>query len=99
MHLKNWEAIVEKALSDSGFKERLLADPVKVLAEEGTVVPEGVTVRVVESTDKEVWLVLPHHKTGYRFLSPYAAVYEGEEGELPGCDPKTCDHPAAGCPK
>jgi hypothetical protein len=99
MKIHHWEAIVEKALSDNAYKKRLLADPAAVLAEEGTVIPQGVTVKIVESTPKEIWLVLPSHKTGYKFLSPYVAMYESEEGETPGCEPTTCAHPAAGCAK
>jgi hypothetical protein len=97
MQIKNWESIVKKALADQGYKKRLLSDPAGVLAEEGEAVPAGVTVRVVESTPSEVWLVLPHQEAGYKFTSPYAAVYEDENGKTPRKDSKTCDKPAAGC--
>jgi hypothetical protein len=99
MKVNNWDTIVEKALSDVQFKRRLLAEPVKVLAEEGTVVPNSVTVTVVEQTPTEVWLVLPNHKERVKFLSPYVAVCEVDGVEAPGCDPKTCKNPAAGCAK
>jgi hypothetical protein len=97
MQIKNWESIVKKSLADQGYRKRLLSDPVAVLAEEGMAVPAGVTVRVVESTPSEVWLVLPHQAAGYRFMSPYAAVYEDESGQTPREDSTTCDKPAAGC--
>lgn len=99
MKVNNWDMIVEKALSDSLFKKRLLAEPEKVLAEQGTVIPKGVAVTIVESTPTQVWLVLPKHRERIKFLSPYVAVREVDGVEVPGCDPKTCKNPAAGCAK
>lgn len=99
MDTKKWHFIVEKASSDVQFKNRLLAEPKKILAEEGVVVPDGVTVNIVESTPKAVWLVLPTHKESIKFLSPYVAVCEVDGVEVQGCDPKTCKNPAAGCAK
>ena len=95
MKTVNWEAIVDKAGADATFKQRLLADPSKALGEEGVAVPDGVAVKVVESTDKEVWLVLPHKHSSIKFLSPYVAVCE--DPEVPGGDSKSCQNPAAGC--
>ena len=71
MKSANWEGIIDKAGTDAAFKQRLLTDPAKVLGEEGIAVPDGLTVKVVESTDKEVWLVLPHKHSTIKFLSPY----------------------------
>lgn len=99
MDINNWESIAEKASSDIQFKKRLLTEPRQALAEEGVVVPDGVTVNVVESTPTEVWLVLPTHKEGVKFLSPYVAVCEVDGIEVQGCDPKKCKNPAAGCAK
>lgn len=92
-----WNSIVEKACGDADFKKRLLADPKTVLVEEGVAIPEGITVRVVESTPTETWLVLPCHREHLKFLSPYVAVNEVDGVEVPGCDPETCKNPAAGC--
>lgn len=92
-----WTSIVEKACFDADFKKRLLADPKAVLAEEGVSIPEGVAVRVVESTPTETWLVLPCHREHLKFLSPYVAVHEVDGVEVPGCYPGTCKNPAAGC--
>ena len=78
MNDSQWCAIVEKAFSDAAFKKRLLAEPAKVLAEEGVAIPEGVTVNIVASTPKELWLVLPSHVEHIKFLSPYVAVQEVE---------------------
>ena len=99
MDINNWDSIAEKASSDNQFKKRLLTEPKKALAEEGVVVPDGVTVNVVESTPTEVWLVLPTHRESVKFLSPYVAVCEVDGIEVQGCDPKTCKNPAAGCAK
>ena len=92
-----WTSIVEKASCDADFKKRLLADPKAVLAEEGVAIPEGVAVRVVESTPTETWLVLPCHREHLKFLSPYVAVHEVDGVEVSGCDPDACKNPAAGC--
>jgi hypothetical protein len=94
---RKWNFIVEKASSDVQFKNRLLAEPKKVLAEEGVAIPDGVDVNVVESTPTKVWLILPAHKESIKFLSPYVAVCEVDGVEVQGCDPKTCKNPAAGC--
>ena len=95
MKSANWEAIIDKAGTDAGFRQRLLADPAKALGEQGVAVPDGVTVKVVESTDKEVWLVLPHKHSSIKFLSPYVAVCE--DPEAAAADSKNCQNPAAGC--
>jgi hypothetical protein len=54
-----WSQLVAKAWADDAFRRRLIADPATVLAEHGLVVPAGVTVKVVENTDKLVYLTLP----------------------------------------
>lgn len=97
MEDSEWNAIVEKSFRDSDFKKRLMADPKKVLLEEGVKIPDGITVKVVESTPSETWLVLPCHREHIKFLSPYVAVHEVDGVEVPGCDPETCKNPAAGC--
>lgn len=48
-----------KIWSDPAFKQRLVDDPATVLREQGTPVPEGVEVRVVENTDQVFYMVLP----------------------------------------
>ena len=92
-----WSAIVEKTFDDNDFKKRLMADPKRVLLEEGIKIPDGVTIKVVESTPSETWLVLPCHREHIKFLSPYVAVHEVDGVEVPGCDPEKCKNPAAGC--
>jgi hypothetical protein len=54
-----WQQLVARAWSDPALKAKLLADPAGVLKANGLTVPKGVTVRVVENTDKALNLVLP----------------------------------------
>lgn len=56
---KTWARIVAKAWADEAYKKRLLADPAKVAAEEGLIVPEGVALKLVEAAHRQAWLVLP----------------------------------------
>ena len=92
-----WSAIVEKTFDDIDFKKRLMADPKKVLLEEGIKISDGVTIKVVQSTPSETWLVLPCHREQLKFLSPYVAVLVVDGVEVSSCDPETCKNPAAGC--
>lgn len=61
---KNEAAIVAevraKALVDRAFKKQLLADPAGVLRAAGLTIDPSVTIRVLESTAKERYLVLPY---------------------------------------
>ena len=70
----------------------LLAFAIAVLPAIGGAVS---VVKVVESTDKEVWLVLPHKHSTIKFLSPYVAVSDDPEAQTG--DSKSCQNPAAGC--
>lgn len=54
-----WRDIVTQAWKDEGFKQRLVDDPKKVLAEKGLDIPEGVNIVVVENESDRVHLVLP----------------------------------------
>jgi hypothetical protein len=56
---QQWSQLVARAWSDPAFKAKLLADPAAVLKENGIALPAGVTVKVVENTDKVVHLMLP----------------------------------------
>jgi hypothetical protein len=51
--------VVARAWSDPGFKARLLADPNAALAEADEPVPPGMTIRVVENTEKLLHFILP----------------------------------------
>ena len=59
-----WELLVADAWADPALKKRLLENPAAVLKEEGLEAPYGVEVKVVESTDKVLYLVLPHNPIG-----------------------------------
>lgn len=51
--------IIAKAWRDPAFKAALIANPAATLKAEGVEVPSGITVSVLENTDKHVHLVLP----------------------------------------
>jgi nitrile hydratase len=48
----------------AAYRARAVVDPRGVLAEWGTVLPEGVAVRVVDSTADYRWMVLPRRPAG-----------------------------------
>jgi hypothetical protein len=81
-----WQQLVARAWSDPVLKAKLLSDPVGVLKAEGLNVPAGVTVRVMENTDKLVNLVFP--------VKPAPADLSEEElqGVMAGnCGVSNCD--------
>jgi hypothetical protein len=51
--------IIAKAWRDPAFKAELIANPAAALKAGGIDVPAGMTVTVVENTDKQFHLVLP----------------------------------------
>jgi hypothetical protein len=56
---KKMQKVIAKAWTDEGFKQKLISQPSETLRDEGMDVPQGVELRVVESTEKVVYLVLP----------------------------------------
>ncbi len=70
---KTWARVVAKAWADEEFKRRLLADPAAVAAEEGVLLPEGLTLKVIEDAPGTRTLVLPP------LPSELQGVVEGEE--------------------
>lgn len=44
---------------DEDFKPKLLADPTTVLAENSIEIPEGMTVKVIETTENEIYIPIP----------------------------------------
>ena len=56
---KKWSELVAQVRSDHELKQRLIAKPAVVLQEYGIEVPAGVDVRVLENTDKVLYLTLP----------------------------------------
>lgn len=61
---KQWTKIIAKAWADDEYKVRLLADSASVLAQEGIILPEGATVKVVEAVENETVFVLPAKPEG-----------------------------------
>jgi hypothetical protein len=55
---KQWSKINVKAWTDDNFKKRLMANPSAVLQEMGLTPPAGMEVKVVENTNKVVYLPL-----------------------------------------
>jgi len=51
--------LVAQAWLDPGFRALLLASPAAALREQGIAVPTSVEVRVVEDTDRVVYVHLP----------------------------------------
>jgi hypothetical protein len=66
-----WQQLVAKAWSDPALKAKLLADPVAAMKDNGLIVPAGITIKVLENTDKVINLVLP--------VKPSAAELSQEE--------------------
>ena len=56
---KKWFQLAAQARADKALKRRLLDTPVVVLREHGINVRQGLDVRVVENTEKVVYLRLP----------------------------------------
>lgn len=56
------QRIITRCWQDKDFKSRLVADPNAVLAAEGVVVPDGVTIRVLQDTDRQIHLVIPQKR-------------------------------------
>ena len=75
--------IIAKAWADEVFKQRLLADATAVLKEEGVTVPEGVTVKAVENSEKVFHLVLSPKQAGGELSEAALCDVSG------GRDPKT----------
>lgn len=61
---KQFAKIVAKTWADEDYKQRLVDDPASVLAEEGIEVPAGKEIKVLESTENKMWLVLPPKPEG-----------------------------------
>jgi hypothetical protein len=59
LHSPDFAKIIAKAWRDPAFKAELIANPAAALKAEGIDVPAGMTVTVVENTDKQFHLVLP----------------------------------------
>jgi hypothetical protein len=81
---KKWSQLVAQTWVDENLKKRLKDNPAAVLQEYGLPVPEGVDVRVVESTDKVTYLMLPPKPAESELTSNQLAGVVG--GALPKFD-------------
>ena len=54
-----WELLISDAWDDEALKARLIADPAAVFKERGISVPDGVSVKIHESSETEKHLVIP----------------------------------------
>jgi len=55
--------IIAKCGTDKHFKQKLRADPAATLKAEGVILPDSVSVTVLENTDKRLHLVIPADPT------------------------------------
>src|SRR5687767_1562536 len=56
---KRMSQLIAKCWADEGFRKKLVADPAATLKAEGAVLPAGLSIKVVENTDKVFHLVIP----------------------------------------
>ncbi len=70
------QRVIAKAWADEGFKAALLANPGETLAQEGIVVPAGLTLRVLEDTAETMHVILPP--------APSAALSDEAVGSVAG---------------
>ena len=81
---------IGQAMSDPGFRKRLLADPVPTLRGAGVEVPDGVSVQVVEDTATLVHVVLPA-------LAGDEAIIDSDLERVVGGRAGRCQEPSGGC--
>jgi Nitrile hydratase, alpha chain len=60
---KKMSQLLAKCWADEGFKQKVLADPAATLTSEGVELPAGLSIKVVENTDKVFHLVIPARPT------------------------------------
>ncbi len=68
----------------AGYRARSVRDPRGVLAEWGTVLPDGVSIRVVDSTADYRWMVLPRRPLGTEGWSADRLATILREGDMIG---------------
>jgi|APSaa5957512622_1039677.scaffolds.fasta_scaffold17694_4 hypothetical protein len=72
-----WIQMIQKAWSDTAFKNRLLANPKDVFKENGVDIPDGQEINIVENTVKLSHFVLPRPPDGELSESDLKAVAGG----------------------
>jgi Nitrile hydratase, alpha chain len=68
----------------AGYRARAVRDPRGVLAEWGTTLPDGVSIRVVDSTADYRWMVLPRRPLGTEGWSADRLATILREGDMLG---------------
>lgn len=68
----------------AAYRARAVRDPRGVLAEFGTVLPEGASVRVVDSTADYRWMVLPRRPAGTEGWTEDRLATLVDEGDMIG---------------
>ncbi len=58
-NLHVWKTVVSRAWTNDEFRQELLTNPNKVLAEHGYQIPHGVQFKIVEDSSGERHLTLP----------------------------------------
>ncbi|MBZ5618239.1 MAG: NHLP leader peptide family RiPP precursor [Acidobacteriia bacterium] len=56
--------VIAKSWTDDGYKQKLLADPQSVLAQEGITIPAGVNLKVIDQQPNDMHLFLPPRPQG-----------------------------------
>lgn len=83
-HRKKIAKVIAKAWSDKSFKEKFFSDPKTVLEANGITLPTDLEVKVVEQTDKLIYIVIPFRP-------------EDAEGGSWQCEDDTYDTPCIRC--
>lgn len=75
-----FQKVIAKCWADAAYKQRLKADPLSVLSDEGLLVPEGVRVFVHENTSKFWTIVIPHPSQQNLSASELKGIASGDAG-------------------
>ncbi|MCE1058436.1 NHLP leader peptide family RiPP precursor [Pseudomonas alloputida] len=63
-HEELYQKVVAKCWLDPIFKQSLMADPVKILRDEGFDIPAGIKVKTIEDDSQSFTLVIPPKPQG-----------------------------------
>jgi hypothetical protein len=86
-HLMPHAQLVVQAWLDPAFKARLLVSPAAALREHGIAVPASAEVRVVEDTDRIVYVHLPAQPaTDTLTMDELAQVVGGKKVKIDFCE-------------
>lgn len=78
--------VVAQAWLDPAFKARLLASPAATLREQGIDVPASAEVRVVEDTDRVVYVHLPAQPVTHELTMGQLAQVVGGKVKIDFCE-------------